>query len=233
VVADRIWNHLPSDALLARTSQQLFLPVVENHPLRCVALDRRPPAPASANMVQPTYCLEVERPALRRERYIGVVSSELSGETIYNDTKEFHGHFVAREVRVTHFDKPYVNVRIEALEDMAPVDDAAFQPPVNAEPVGTPRLVVPDAEMRLRLVQYKNPGFAQMLRDDVDQRVVLSVIVGQDGSVSSVRAVGGWQVLQQLVSKAVMQSAYRPYLVDGKPVEIETEVIQTFQTTRH
>jgi protein TonB len=54
--------------------------------------------------------------------------------------------------------------------------------------------------------------------------VVLQAVVGKDGDVKNLRVLSGPQELQQSALDAVRQWKYRPYLLNGDPVEVETTV---------
>jgi TonB family protein len=54
--------------------------------------------------------------------------------------------------------------------------------------------------------------------------VVLSAVIGKDGNIESLRVLSGPQQLQQSALDAVRQWRYRPYLLNGDPVEIKTTV---------
>ena len=58
--------------------------------------------------------------------------------------------------------------------------------------------------------------------------VVLQAVIGKDGSVHSVRALKGNPVLAQAAMDAVKQWRYRPYALNGEPVEADTEISVTF-----
>jgi TonB family protein len=54
--------------------------------------------------------------------------------------------------------------------------------------------------------------------------VVLQAVVGKDGDVKNLRVLSGPQELQQSALDAVRQWKYKPYLLNGDPVEVETTV---------
>ncbi len=234
VVAAKLLVRMPSDGLLSKTSQQLYPAKIDGQNFRCVTLNSNPPVAASATMVLPTYCLDMENLALRRERGTGHTSSELSGDTVFNDIQVFQGHYIAKDIRVTHYDKPYLHIHVETLEEIAHVDEAEFQPPAAAQPAGPPRPVISNREMLSRLIQRKEPGKGQVFPEfDFDGRAVLCVIVGKDGTVTRIRPISGSEAVQTLLSKAVAQWVYRPYLAGGQPVEVETEVVEMFGPEKH
>jgi peptidyl-prolyl cis-trans isomerase A (cyclophilin A) len=62
----------------------------------------------------------------------------------------------------------------------------------------------------------------------VSGTVVLSAVIGTDGSVNDLRVISGPEPLQQAALDAVNQWRYRPYLLNGKPVEVKTTVNVVF-----
>jgi protein TonB len=54
--------------------------------------------------------------------------------------------------------------------------------------------------------------------------VTLNVIISATGSVASVEPVSGNPVLQQAAMNAVRGWRYRPYVIDGQPVPVKTQV---------
>jgi len=59
---------------------------------------------------------------------------------------------------------------------------------------------------------------------DVSGDVILHAVVGSDGVVKQVDAVGGPTPLQASARTAVLGWRYKPYLLNGQPVEVETTV---------
>jgi protein TonB len=53
---------------------------------------------------------------------------------------------------------------------------------------------------------------------------VLKGVVGKDGRLRDLRFVSGPPLLQQAAMDAVKQWLYRPYLLNGEPVEVQTTV---------
>jgi protein TonB len=57
---------------------------------------------------------------------------------------------------------------------------------------------------------------------------VLGVIIGNDGTVQSERLISGDPMLAQSAIDAVKQWKYRPYLLNGNAVEVDTQVTVNF-----
>lgn len=60
---------------------------------------------------------------------------------------------------------------------------------------------------------------------------VLSVLIGIDGRVRDLQLISGPQECTAPIIQAVRQWTYKPYLLNGKPVEVSTTVTMTAQFT--
>jgi len=58
--------------------------------------------------------------------------------------------------------------------------------------------------------------------------VVLDAIIDRQGSIRYLHVVKGHPILAQASVDAVKQWRYRPYVVDGEPVEVETKITVNF-----
>jgi protein TonB len=62
--------------------------------------------------------------------------------------------------------------------------------------------------------------------------VQLHAVIGRDGAVRSLEVVSGHPILAQAAREAVSQWRYRPTLLSGEPVDVETYVTVIFQLQR-
>ena len=58
--------------------------------------------------------------------------------------------------------------------------------------------------------------------------VILQAVIAKDGSVEKVKVVQGQALLTDAAIAAVKQWRYRPYLLNGEPVEVETTITVNF-----
>ena len=65
-------------------------------------------------------------------------------------------------------------------------------------------------------------------RARIEGTVVLMAVIGKDGSVQDVRVESGLPLLAQAAIDAVKQWRYRPYLVNGEPVEVDSRITINF-----
>jgi TonB family protein len=58
----------------------------------------------------------------------------------------------------------------------------------------------------------------------IQGKVVLDAVIGKDGSMESVKVVSGPKELRDSAIDAVRQWKYKPYLLNGEPVEVTTKI---------
>ena len=63
----------------------------------------------------------------------------------------------------------------------------------------------------------------------IEGTVVLAAVVGKDGKVKEVHVVSGQPMLAQAAERAVRQWQYKPYMLNGQPVEIDTTIKVNFK----
>jgi len=80
--------------------------------------------------------------------------------------------------------------------------------------------------MLLNKTQPTYPPIAKAAR--VSGTVVLQAIISKTGTIENLRVVTGPAMLQQSAMDAVKTWRYRPYLLNGDPVEVETTVNVVF-----
>ena len=101
------------------------------------------------------------------------------------------------------------------------------QPSLDAKPLEVNLQSASVAEgMRLRKVQPEYPLVAR--NAEVSGTVVLQARINKNGGIENLNVVSGPSMLQQAALDAVKQWRYRPYLIDGEPVEVLTTVNVVF-----
>ena len=79
------------------------------------------------------------------------------------------------------------------------------------------------------LIQKTAPPYPIIAREaHIQGTVVLQATISRSGAIENLRAVAGPAMLQQAALDAVKNWRYRPYLLDGLPVEVETTVNVVF-----
>jgi TonB family protein len=81
-----------------------------------------------------------------------------------------------------------------------------------------------------KLVNYVPPAYPPLARQNhVQGTVKLHVILSKEGTVRSVELVSGDPLLVEAATDAVKQWRYRPTLLNGMPIEVDTVVDVVFQ----
>lgn len=79
------------------------------------------------------------------------------------------------------------------------------------------------------LVQKTAPVYPQMARNArVSGTVVIQATISKSGTIENYRAISGPAMLRQAALDAVKTWRFRPYLLDGQPVEVDTTVNVVF-----
>ena len=106
---------------------------------------------------------------------------------------------------------------------------------VNSTTVAVPHIATPQ---RVRvssgvqsglLVRRVNPTYPPLARQARIQGVVLlQAQISKDGNIENLQLISGHPMLAPAAIEAVKQWKYKPYLLNGEPVEVETQVQVNF-----
>jgi len=109
-----------------------------------------------------------------------------------------------------------------------PLPAAPPMPPVHiAKPVGPLRISAGVAAGQLIVpIQPRYPAIAQQAR--VQGTVVVYAIIGTDGRIASLRVLSGPPLLVPAAAEAIQHARYRPWTLNGQPVEVETTINVVF-----
>jgi protein TonB len=62
----------------------------------------------------------------------------------------------------------------------------------------------------------------------VQGQVLLAAIISKEGTIENLRVVAGHPMLVRAAIEAVSRWRYRPYILNGEPVEVETQIMVNF-----
>ncbi len=104
----------------------------------------------------------------------------------------------------------------------------AVMPPPPPKPVSRPVLRTSNI-MQGYLVHRVQPIYPALARSArIQGPVELHAIIGRDGMVENLRVLSGHPMLVAAAVEAVRQWRYRPYILNGEPVEVETQITVNF-----
>jgi len=106
---------------------------------------------------------------------------------------------------------------------------------LSSTPVAVPKIATPQ---RVRvsagvtqglLVRKVNPTYPPLARQArIQGTVVLQAQISKTGDIENLQLISGHPMLAPAAIEAVKQWKYRPYLLNGEPVEVETQVQVNF-----
>ncbi len=107
---------------------------------------------------------------------------------------------------------------------------------ISATPVPVPKAAPPPARVRVsagvvagmleREVKPIYPQIAKAAR--VQGAVVLTALISKQGTIENLKVQSGHPMLTNAAIDAVKQWRYRPYVLNGEPVEVETQITVNF-----
>ena len=117
---------------------------------------------------------------------------------------------------------PVTGIRIpEGIFNSRPVVLPHFQ--------GPSRVVISRGVTLGHLILRVEPVYPEMaLRTRVQGEVLLHAVIGRDGTIQNLTFVSGHPLLAQAAMDAVRRWRYQPFLLNGQPVEVDTEVTLHF-----
>jgi protein TonB len=106
---------------------------------------------------------------------------------------------------------------------------------INSTPVAVPKVATPQ---RVRvsqgvteglLVHKVTPSYPPLARQArIQGSVVLAALIGKDGTIQNLKVVSGHPMLTSAALESVKQWKYRPYFLNGEPVEVDTQITVNF-----
>src|SRR6266702_1753861 len=161
---------------------------------------------------------------------------------VQKPTQAFHGTREFQDLRLTAPTQIPTSIKMFDKPEAAPAGDLSNLGPEQGIPGGTdifrgPRMIpVPPAEAK-HVVHLSSGVMAGLLLHKTvpvyppiaiaaraQGTVVLQATISRSGSIANLRAVSGPAMLQQAALDTVKDWRYRPYLLNGDPVEVETTV---------
>ncbi len=106
---------------------------------------------------------------------------------------------------------------------------ARATPPAIVKPSPPQKLRVSSGVAAGMLVRQVKPQYPQIaVQARIQGTVVLQAVIAKDGTVRDLRLVSGHPMLVPAAIEAVKLWRYRPYLLNGEPVEVDTQINVNF-----
>jgi protein TonB len=106
---------------------------------------------------------------------------------------------------------------------------------ISSTPVAVPKVATPQRVrvsqgvtqgLLIRKVQPNYPPLARQAR--IQGQVLLQAEISRDGTIENLHLISGHPMLAPAAIEAVKQWRYKPYILNGEPVEVETQITVNF-----
>jgi TonB family protein len=121
---------------------------------------------------------------------------------------------------------------VEAPKLMASAQNPASIGSLVSVPASIPRLGYPVSEgvSQGAIIHRIQPVYPiEALPSRLEGNVVLAATITEDGKVKDLKVVSGHPLLARAATDAVSQWRYRPYMLNGKPTAMQTQITITFK----
>lgn len=192
--------------------------------IRCMGVTASgvPPKPQPLGSV---FCLDPNLPAVRI-----VLRTGVADQVLRNHLMKFQGRYLAQDLEGNDSAYPQPNehplftAHLDIAETLKTINESDFTPPGDA--VTPPKRIelAPDVVSKM-LLQHPKPVYPPIAQAAcVQGTVVLKAIISADGIPQSLRVVSGPAMLQQAALDSVKKWTYKPFMVDGELVQVETTI---------
>ncbi len=165
-------------------------------------------------------------------RHAGASQSEVIGETVRQPPR------IPDHTPIIHDEQPLQppsaadigvpgGVGNDANWHQSPLNEiiAAYSPP----PPTPMHMKVSEGVSQGYLIYQVKPAYPHLARiSHVQGTVLLNAAISRAGVIENLRALSGHPLLVPAAIEAVRQWRYRPYLLNGRPVEVETQITVRF-----
>jgi TonB family protein len=183
----------------------------------------------------PTYCFAAAD---------GTLQSTYSFErllTRFSDVTKVQGKYLAHEIVFMEGDRKLLSAHVDVVEEISASDAALTAPEAAARtvtdyinPAHSKEIAVNQEIAKGMALSRPNPDYPTTAKKQgIQGQVVLRAVIATDGRIHELRVVSAPSALLADASfTTVSRWTYRPYLLNGQPVPVETTITVAFALGR-
>lgn len=143
----------------------------------------------------------------------------------FNNLAKTQSRFLGREILLFEGGRKILSATVDSIDGIGP-SNPALTPTADARIINSGQVSVDEAVAVGRLVKKVIPVYPQDAKDArVSGTVILDAIIGTDGRIHDLRVKEApWPSLAASALFSVSRWEYKPYLLNGQPVEVQTTV---------
>ncbi len=167
----------------------------------------------------PTYCFDSKMPVLRASYSLNSLSTEFSS------VAKVQGKFLSREILIFGGGRKLFSAKVDSVTGLDP-SDPALTPGPEAAQAEAERTQLGEGVTVGLLIKKQTPDYPPIAKMTHEQgTVVLGAIIGTDGKIHDLEVLcSPSESLAAAASEAVSHWEYKPYLLGGQPVEVDTTI---------
>ncbi len=224
LVLKQVMHPMPSKQEIDESKPDLRTETFAKIPMDCIMLAQEiKTVPYPPLGLFPTYCFDHGKDSLR-------ISYDFGSQLIArNKMGEFQGRQVVIDQTASLDSVTAITAHVEMLSSM-PLNDSIFVTSEDLEKVDpNPVRVASGVVQGLRLSNVAPVYPAQSKANHTTGSVILHARLGRDGRIHGLKIVSTPDADLAIASlSAVRQWTYKSFLLNGKPVEIETQITVNF-----
>jgi TonB family protein len=153
-------------------------------------------------------------------------------QTLFEHIVIVHGQYFANGMQLFIGGQPWLKLHVDTLDGLGPAGFSALTVPADALPVAV-RMYLAAETTPGHLITKSVPVYPAVAKQQgVQGTVILTGVIGTDGHFKKIDVLAGPPMLQQAAVDTVKKWAYTPFLREGKPVEVETDINVVFALQR-
>jgi len=171
-----------------------------------------------------TYCLAEDAPILR------VSSSAVNSiEVLHDPVVGFQSHFIAGDLQFLRAGRPVLTAHLESIETIDSIHEVDFAPSPDATQLHRKISLSSDVAARMIMDNHGPVYPVEAKKAGISGKVILQAVIGIDGLIVDAHVVSGPSELQQAAIEAVRSWRYKPFLMNGEPLEVLTTINVVFK----
>ncbi len=230
MIEEYLVHPLPSEKQVQAASYRENNQKVGKVALRCIE-----PLPSAGQrpMPGPSYCYSPDMPLLRLE------SPQENVFVLFNDAVLVHGHdpakpmgqYAAKKILVENGNLSIVSANVTSLDFPPALQDADLAVPATATFV--PPLSVDSSVIAGHRISGEDIHYSSIAKQQwIQGTVMLDAVISKTGTITDLQVISGPPALRQSSVDAVKTWKYQPYLLNGEPVEVSTEITVVYTLGR-
>jgi TonB family protein len=220
LVVRQVVHPTPNEQDIADSKPDLRRETIGKAPVDCIMLAQQIKNVAYASFgLFPTYCFDRDKDSLR-------VSFDFGSQLIVrNKLGTFQQRTVAIDLTTLQNSIMEVSAHVDALQSFV-FNESDLAPSADLEEVKQNQATVSPGVMAGLKISGLNPYYPETSRrNHVSGLVILRARIGSDGHIHSLKVISTPDADLAIASlAAVRQWTYKPYLLNGEPVEVDTQI---------